>query len=127
MEAYAIIDESEFPIVRIRFTGNKSTDENFQAYLNENTACYRSGKKLAIIFDASKASIPSIRHQKMQADWLKENRKLMENYCAGTAYIIPNSAIRAVLKVIFSFQNQPVPYKIFEDEREAIAWAKQIL
>ncbi|EKB48255.1 DUF7793 family protein [Cecembia lonarensis] len=127
MEAYAIIDESDFPVVRIRFTGANSTDDNFQAYLDQNKACYRLGKKLAIIFDASKASIPSIRHQKMQADWLKENRKLMENYCAGTAYIIPNSAIRAVLKVIFSFQKQPVPYKIFEDEREAIAWAKQIL
>lgn len=122
MNSYAIIDESSFPVIRIGFTGIKSTDQNFQSYLDQTKACYRTGKPLAIIFDASKASIPSLSHQKMQANWLKENEELMRNFCAGTAYIIPNAAIRAILKMIFSFQKQPVPYKIFEKESEAEAW-----
>ena len=42
-----------------------------------------------------------------------ENRGLMQDYCQGTAYVIPNKVIRAVLRVIFSLQKQPVPYKIF--------------
>jgi hypothetical protein len=127
MEPYAIIDESGFPIVWIRFTGNKSTDQNFQTYLAQNKACYRYSKPLAIIFDASNAGIPSLSHQKMQADWLKENKELMINYCVGTAYIIPNAAIRAILKVIFSFQKQPVPYQIFEREPEAEAWVQSLV
>jgi hypothetical protein len=81
---------------------------------------------LVIIFDASKASIPSLSHQKMQANWLKENEELMRNFCSGTAYIIPNAAIRAILKMIFSFQNQPVPYKIFERQAEAEAWVNEL-
>lgn len=104
MEPYAIIDESSFPIVRIGFTGNKSTDENFQTYLDQTKACYRNEKRLSIIFDASKASIPSLSQQKMQASWHRENKDLMQHYCAGTAYIIPNAAIRAILKMIFSLQ-----------------------
>jgi len=124
MEPYAIIDESSFPIVRIGFTGNKSTDQNFQSYLDQTKACYRNEKPLAIIFDASNASIPKLSHQKMQADWLKENEGLMQNFCDGTAYIIPNLAIRGILKMIFSFQKQPVPYKIFEAEPEALSWVK---
>jgi hypothetical protein len=126
MDPYAIIDESGFPIVRIRFTGNKSNDLNFQNYLDQTKACYRFGKCLSIIFDASNAAIPTLSHQKMQADWLKENKSLMENYCTGTAYIIPNAAIRTILKVIFSFQKQPVPYKIFETEQEAEDWVKSL-
>ncbi|MCH6199516.1 STAS/SEC14 domain-containing protein [Aquiflexum sp. LQ15W] len=122
MDSYAIIDESNFPIIRIRFTGNKSTDQNFQTYLDQTKACYRLEKRLAIIFDASDAAIPSLSHQKMQANWLKENEQLMKEFCAGTAYIIPNAAIRAILKMIFSFQKQPVPYKIFESEPEANTW-----
>lgn len=106
----------------IRFTGNKSTDENFQAYLNQTKACYRSEKKLAIIFDATKATVPSFSHQKMQADWLKENKALMQEFCLGTAYVIPSSAIRLILKAIFSLQKQPVPYQIFETEKEAREW-----
>jgi lipocalin len=127
MESYATIDESEFPIVRIRFTGNKSTDQNFETYLDQTKACYRLEKRLAIIFDASSAAIPSLSHQKMQAKWLKENEELMQNYCAGTAYVIPNAAIRAILKMIFSLQKQPVAYEIFEKEPEAENWARQVL
>jgi hypothetical protein len=126
MEPYAIIDESSFPIIRIGFTGSKSTDQNFQSYLDQTKACYRHKKNLAIIFDASNASIPKLSHQKMQADWLKENEALMQTYCVGTAYIIPNVAIRGILKMIFSFQKQPVPYKIFETEPEALTWVKEL-
>jgi hypothetical protein len=127
MEAYAIIDETKFPLIWIRFTGNKSTDANFQAYLDETKACYRHGKPLAIIFDASEAVIPKISHQKMQADWLKQNTALMQSLCLGTAYVIPNVAVRAVLKVIFSFQKQPVPYQIFETQSEAQNWVSSLL
>jgi hypothetical protein len=127
MNRYAIVDESTFPLIRITFTGSKSSDENFQTYLNQTKACYRHEKKIAIIFDASKASIPAISHQKMQADWLKDNKKLMRDYCVGTAYIIPNAAIRAILKLIFSFQKQPVPYKILEHEFEATEWVKGVI
>ncbi len=127
MKTYATIDETEFPLVRIRFTGNKSTDQNFEAYLAQTKACYRFEKRLAIIFDASKATIPSFSHQKKQAHWLKENKELMQKYCAGTAYFIPNAAIRAILKMIFSLQKQPVPYEVFEKEREAENWVKQVL
>jgi hypothetical protein len=122
MNPYAIIDESSFPIIKIGFTGIKSTDQNFQSYLDQTKACYRHEKKLALIFNASQASIPSLSHQKMQANWLKENEELMHKFCVATAYIIPNAAIRGILKIIFSFQKQPVPYKIFETESEAKTW-----
>ncbi len=126
MKPYATIDESDFPLVKIRFTGNKSSDENFRAYLEQTKACYRDKQRIAIIFDASDASIPSLAHQKMQANWLKENRQLMENLCAGTAYIIPNAAIRTILKMIFSIQKQPVPYYICETEKEAAEWINSL-
>ena len=122
MQPYAEIDESDFPIVQIRFTGNKSTDKNFQAYLDQNKACYRFRKKLAIVFDATEATIPSFSHQKMQAEWLKENKELMQQYCVVTAYVIPNLAIRAILKAIFALQKQPAAYKIFETKDEAMTW-----
>lgn len=122
MEPYAIVDESTFPIIKIRFTGTKSTDQNFQSYLAQNKDCYRHGKRLAILFDASNASIPRLSHQKMQAAWLKENEELMKTFCVGTAYVIQNPLIRGILKMIFSFQTQPVPYQIFDSEAKAQSW-----
>ncbi|GMQ29752.1 STAS/SEC14 domain-containing protein [Algoriphagus confluentis] len=127
MDPYAIIDESTFPLVNIRFTGAKSTDENFRAYLEQTKACYRHEKPLAIIFDATKATLPAISHQKMQALWLKDNEGLMKQYCLGTAYLIPNPAIRAVLKMIFSFQKQPVAYRVVRTVDEGKEWVESLL
>ncbi|WP_296619566.1 STAS/SEC14 domain-containing protein [Marivirga sp.] len=105
MTQYAIVEHQK-PIVTVTFTGEKGTDENFQQYLADLESSYDDRQSLAIIFDASKATIPSLAHQKKQALWISQHWKTIQTYCKGTAYIIPHFAIRAVLKTIFSFQNQ---------------------
>jgi hypothetical protein len=127
MEKYATINLSKFPVVSVIFTGTQANDENFMQYLFELEQIYKQQKKLAIIFDASKAVIPGVSYQKMQAKWLKDNKKLMTNYCAGTAYVIPSLLIRNVLKAIFTFQKQPVDYTICKNETEAIDWVNKKL
>ena len=122
MKKYAIIDEAQFPIINVTFTGESADTENFPLYLSEVKQTYDHQKNLAIIFDASKAVLPALSFQQMQAQWLKDNTQLMKDFCAGTAYIIPNIIIRNVLKAIFSFQNQPVPYIICEDVSKEEAW-----
>jgi hypothetical protein len=123
---YALIDESQRPLIRITFTGNKSTDENFSQYLNETQACYRGEEKIALLFDATHATLPALKHQQMQANWLKVHKKLMQNSCLGTAYLIPSPAIRIVLRMIFSMQKQPVPFRIFAEESSAMDWVKSL-
>lgn len=124
---YALIKREEFPVVVVKFTGHKATDENFAQYLEELKVLYAKKEKLAIIFDASNAVFPGIKYQKMQGDWLKENEQMMKDYCAGTAYVITNTIIRGVLKTIFKFQKQPVPYYICSDYVEANNWVSQKL
>lgn len=122
MKNYAVIDSGQFPVINIIFTGNEATDENFSRYLDGLKQIYIQKKKIAIIFDASKAVIPGIKYQKMQANWLKDNKELMVSYCAGTAYIIPGLIIRNILKAIFTFQKQPVDYIVCKNGSEAIEW-----
>lgn len=124
---YASISREKFSIVKVTFTGEKANDDNFSNYLEELTEIYSKKEKLAIIFDARKAVFPGLKYQKIQGDWLKENEQLMENYCAGTAYVITNSIIRGVLKTIFKFQKQPVPYHVCSNLDEAEKWVKQKL
>lgn len=127
MKKYAEIDSSEFPIIKVVFTAEAATEENFPLYLNELKNTYANKEELAIIFDASNAVMPGIKYQKMQAQWLKENEQLMKDYCKGTAYVIPNRIIRNVLSAIFSFQKQPVPYKVCSKMSEATAWINKKL
>ena len=127
MKNYAIIDSDQSPVINVVFTGNEATDENFSRYLDELKQIYIQEKKIAIIFDASKAVIPGIKYQKLQAKWLKDNKDLMVSYCAGTAYIIPGLIIRNVLKAIFTFQKQPVDHNVCKNEAEAIEWVNKKL
>lgn len=120
---YARIDQTSFPVITVTFTGERSTNANFKAYLKELDDCYFPQQKLVFIFDASNASVPKLSHQKLQAKWLKDNTDLMKDYCKGTAYVIPNKTIQWVLKFIFLLQKQPVEYEIFKSYKDAQIWA----
>lgn len=119
---YAKVDATNFPMVNVAFTGEKANDTNFSLYLKELKEIYTEKEKIGIVFDARKAIIPGIAFQKMQATWLKENNQLMKDYCVGTAYVISNTIIRNVLKAIFAFQQQPVPYLVCGTLEEAEKW-----
>jgi hypothetical protein len=123
MASYTNIDASRFPLVTIIFTGVPSTDENFEQYLTEMKALYDSGEKLAIIFDASNAALPSLKHQQRQASWLKKNDEMLKKQCLGTAYVITSGAIRVVLRMIFAITPQPVLHKICSNIDDAEEWA----
>ena len=122
MKKYATFDSRNFPIVKIVFTGNQATNENFPLYLDEIKEIYNLKEKVVLIFDATNAIIPGISYQIMQANWLKENKDLMVNYCLGTVYIIQSIIIRNILKAIFTIQKQPVDYIVCKNLEEANDW-----
>lgn len=127
MSKYAEIDSSDFPIIKVVFTGEAASEDNFSTYLFELKQIYLSKLPIAILFDASNAVFPGIKYQKMQAQWLKDNEQLMKSFCQGTAYVIPNFLIRNVLNTIFTFQKQPVDYKVCRTYSEAVSWIKNKL
>lgn len=126
-QAYTLFDDREFPVVIIRFTGNKPTEASFRDYLDNTYQLYDRKQELALIFDATHAPLPGYKYQKMQADWLKEHESLMKKHCRGTAYVISNALVRGVLKAIFALQKQPVPYVIVPSLDEAKNWAREQL
>lgn len=124
MKKYAIVDNTNFPIIEVTFTGENATDDNFTLFLEEVKKSYDNQNKIALIFDATHAIVPAYKYQKMQADWLKDNSQMIKEFCAGTAYIIPNIIIRTVLKAIFTLQNQPAPYVVSSTFKEGEDWIK---
>jgi hypothetical protein len=125
MKKYAEIYTDSHPIIKVVFTGEQANDDNFPFYMQEVKDVYEQKQNVAIIFDATNAVLPAIKYQKMQAEWLKENEQLMKDYCLGTVYIIPNLIIRNVLKTIFTFQSQPVPYLVCKSKNVAEVWVNE--
>ena len=121
---YATFNESMRPVVQVFFTGAKATTANFEAYLMGIDKIYQEKQNLALVFNAEKAGFPGLKYQKMQARWLKENTPKMQQYCKGTAYVIKQPLIRLALRMIFLLQRQPIPFKVFGQQQQAIDWAR---
>lgn len=127
MDPYAEFDRNNYPLIKITFTGVEATNHNFQIYLEELLKNYDKKEKIVILFDATIARFPPIKYQKQQAQWMKENKSLVEAFCMGVAYTIPNKAIRTALSLIFKLQKQPVPFKVFADNNRSYGWLSQRL
>ncbi len=127
MKKYAIIDDSNLPALQINFTGHQPCPENFRVYLEDLTKAYENKPGFVAVFDAQNAPYPDLTCQKMMADWLKKNKEMIAEKCLGTAYIMEDEKLKAVLDVVLSMQSQPVPYRIFSNLQEAKIWTEHLI
>lgn len=125
-DKFAIVKKVGSSFFKIIFTGNKVSRTSFQAYLDDLELCYIEKTPMVMLFDATKAKVPSLYLQKMQADWMLIHWKMIKTYCLGTAYVVDHWTIRIALRIIFSFRNQPVPLNIFDTEEKAIRWLNSL-
>ncbi len=113
------IDESEFPLVVVRLTGD-STDAQFEAYmdgLDEIRA--RAKRRYVVLFDASEMLVPTGRQVRMMANWLRARTPEIRANVLADAYIIPSIALRMALKALFTLQASAIPYVVVETMAEA--------
>ncbi len=126
MNPYAVFDRSAYPFITITFTGAKANRENFSVYLNESLKNYERGQNITLLFDATEARFPPLKYQRMQAKWLQQHQDLIARECLGIAYTIPHATVRLALKLIFTIQKQPVPFRVFASNDQAIRWLKSL-
>jgi hypothetical protein len=126
MNDFAQFDRSAFPLITVTFTGEKETPENFEQYLKGLYQNYERKQPFSLVFDATNAPVPNLTYQQKQATWMNKHKELIETYCRGVAYVMPNLILRNVLKVIFGLQRNPVPFKVFSSLEEGTEWADKL-
>lgn len=124
---YARFLRSKFPRIIVTLTGEQETPDNFQEYLDELYANYDRREPFVLLFDASRAGRPNMHYQRKQAQWMKENKKLIQTYCLGVGYVVPNNMLRQLLKTIFTIQKNPVPFRVFKSLENANEWADDVI
>jgi sugar/nucleoside kinase (ribokinase family) len=120
---YAEFHRAKAPLIIIEFTGEKANAQNFDVYLKGLEENYAAKEKIALVFDTRRALDLNPRYQLKQAQWLRQNKKLIEDYCQGVAYVVPNSLMRNMLGLIFKVQPSPVSFQVFETFTAALVWA----
>lgn len=116
---YAIFDYSELPLIRIDFTGEKATDDNFADYLEETAAISLKAERYISIMDTSKASYLTAKYRISQGKYLEKNKERIAKKAIAAIFIAPSFLHRTVLKAIFIVKSYPSPVFIVTSKEEA--------
>ncbi len=121
------IDESAFPLVRIAFVG-VPTDAQFDeylAFLSKNLdRCAKTGRKCAILFDASRAGLVTASVRQKQAHWMRTHEERSARFCVGYAFVIQSALIRGALTAILWLAPMPAAHHVAASVAEAEAFLR---
>ena len=97
-------DYSLFPIVIIEFNDMEIKDEDFDVFLNCWRNIYNKGKDFMLIFDTTSMSIPSLKYCFKMSVFIKNLRKIENQYLKKSIMIMKNQTICNMLDFIFYLQ-----------------------
>ena len=126
-QPYAIFDYSELPLVKIEFTGENATDQNFDAYLKQTAAIPSKTERYISIMDTSKTSYLAAKYRILQGKYLEENKERIAEKAIAAIFIAPSFLHRTVLKAIFLVKSYPSPVFIMGSKEEAREKAQELL
>lgn len=127
MNKYAHIDQTDSPVIIIRFNSFEPTLPEFNEYLDDLKNLLSEKKITVQIYDASNSKYLSSQLRIRQGNWIKENNALIKQSTLGTAYIIPSAMARMMLNGIFLIQQPTVKYTVVATMEEAKEWAAKLI
>lgn len=118
------LDDSQWPLVVIRFTG-APTDEEFEEYLRlYESYLERTGRYGLVLVTEPDAPMTKSKHAKMQAQWIKDHFEILGRKCVGISFVLPGPMMRGVLKAILAMQKLPMDHTVFAREFDACQWIR---
>lgn len=126
-QPYGIFDYSELPLVQIELTGEKATDENFTAYLEEMATVRLKAERYISILDTTKANYLPAKYRIMQGQYLEESKEWTKQQAIAAIFIAPSLLNRILLKSIFMIKPYASPVFVVDSKEEAQNKVKELL
>lgn len=82
-----------------------------------------AAEKAVVIVDGSVALMPPAEARKLQADWLKTNKDLLQLVTHKLGFVLPNPILRGFVSAVFYLVPLPIPSETLGSLDEAVAWA----
>ena len=120
-------DDSAWPLV-LEATPPESSDSDVLEYINRHRSYLAKKTVYGAVLDVRRARTMSVKHRRMLADWINEQRAELQRYHAAVAVVVsPSPIVRGFVSAVYWLSPPPYPYKIMTSIDDAKAWvAKQI-
>ena len=110
--------------VIVRFVNAPTCDEDVTSYLEDLRHIYDQNQKFIILYDALEASRVSMRHLKMQADFMHEQADRTQGLMVRAAIVL-NPVMKVILDMLFSLRRPACEYRVFSSLDEAKSYLAQ--
>ena len=118
------IDRSQPLLVVVRFLRGP-TDDEFRQYLADYTQVLETEPRFGAVFVTAPAMpMTPPRQVRLQAQFMKGYRELIEKRVVGIAFALPSPLMRGVLRGVLMIQPMPCPHTVVGTEAEGVAWVK---
>ena len=126
-QPYGIFDFSELPVVKVSYTEEKISDENFADYLEEMGTVFEKAERYIMLFDTTHATYMPVKHRIEQGKYLEKNEERIKRQSIAVIFIAPSFLHRTVLKAIFMIKPHPSEVFFVSTEEEARKKVEELL
>lgn len=119
-------DESRLPLSIVTYRGLASMVE-FEAFIARVDGWLTNGQRYALVFDASRADVPTALQRRRLAEWTASHRKDLARLCVGTAFVITSPLIQGAFTAVLWLQPLPYPHQVVATRKEGEAWCRKQL
>lgn len=117
------VDESDFPLVRIRWKGALD-DDGFAQYLAACETLLEYGSVFALVLDASDAASLTASQRERQSAFFSAMAAPLRERCAGLAMVIASPWVRRLLSGLRLVSPLPCPSHLAPTAPQAEAWCR---
>jgi hypothetical protein len=107
-------------------TPERATDEAIEGVLAELREHQRGSEPYVLLFDMTRAGIPTPLQRKRIATHMQESAENIRRIVRGLGVIAPSPLVRGVVVALFWVARPPVPHRIFGHHAEAADWAESV-
>ena len=116
-----VVDDSEWPIVVVRYTGSASADD-IASYCARMDGLLARCLAHAVLVVADRSALASVARRRELTDYVIRRSDEIRRFQVAIAYVIPTPIVRGILFSLFAVVAQPTPYVVVATEEEARAW-----
>lgn len=115
---WADFNKTELPKVLITLNGNID-EESFEHFIQEWTSLISNNEEYYFIFETEKCEYVNVKYLFKMAAFIKKVKKLPEQKLQRSIIIMRNSALKTLLKLLFSVQRPTADVYICNSSEEA--------
>ena len=109
---FVTFDETEYPIVKVNFTGVVRDDNDFSQFTDKWLELYERNANFTFIFDTRNMGMMGPKYCFKMASFIKQLKKRQIQYLEKCIIIVSNRYIRFLLWLIFKIQKPVAPVYI---------------